>query len=168
MESIVLIGMPSSGKSTAGKLLAERFSRVFIDCDDRIRAFAGDSLDRLIASRGAEGFLALEEEVLCALKASGAVVATGGSAVYSPLAMAHLKTLGKLVYLKLDEAEIERRIPDFTCRGVVMRGSVSTLKELYAERVPLYEAYAEYTVDCNGRTVEQTAAAIAVIAGWRI
>ncbi len=154
MKTFVLIGMPSSGKSSAGKKLAKELGIAFLDGDDLIRAFTGESLAATIARVGAEGFLKIEEEVLCGLSAKDAVVATGGSAVYSEKAMAHLKSLGKVVYLKITEEEAEKRIPDFTARGVVMRGKVSTLKELYAERVPLYEKYADATVDCTGKSLD--------------
>ncbi len=153
MKTIVLIGMPSSGKSSAGKKLAKELGLAFLDGDDLIRAFTGESLAATIARIGAEGFLKIEEEVLCGLSAKGAVIATGGSAVYSEKAMAHLKSLGKIVYLKIAEEEAERRIPDFSARGVVMRGNIATLRELYAERVPLYEKFADATVDCTGKSV---------------
>ena len=154
MESVVFIGMPSSGKTSVGKLLAKKSGRLFLDGDELIRARTGEPLSRTIVRLGAEGFLALEEETLCSVKAESAVIATGGSAVYSERAMAHLKSLGKIVYLKLSEREMERRIPDFTARGVVMRGNIATLRELYAERVPLYEKYADVTVDCTGKSLD--------------
>ncbi len=157
MNDIILIGMPASGKSTAGKLLAARKNFLFLDGDDLIRAYTGEALDETISRVGTEGFLAIEEEVLCGIREEGAVIATGGSAVYSPRAMAHLKMLGKVVYLKISEEEIGRRIPDFHARGVVMRGEISTLRELYAERAPLYENYADLTVECGGRTPEEVA-----------
>ena len=157
MESVVFIGMPSSGKTSVGKLLAKKSGRLFLDGDELIRARTGEPLSRTIARLGTEGFLALEEETLCSVKAESAVIATGGSAVYPEKAMAHLKSLGKIVYLKPSEREMERRIPDFTARGVVMRGNIATLKELYAERVPLYEKYADLTADCTGKSPEEIA-----------
>ncbi len=157
MENIVLIGMPSSGKSTVGKMLAAKRGLPFLDGDDLIRARTGESLAATIASAGAEGFIKIEEEVLCRLTASGAVIATGGSAVYSARAMAHLGSIGKIFYLKIPEEAAEKRIPDFTARGVVMRGKIASLKELYAERAPLYEKYADVTVDCGGKTPQEIA-----------
>lgn len=154
MKSVVLIGMPSAGKSSAGKKLAKSLGLVFLDGDELIRAVTGEPLSATIAREGAEGFLKIEEEVLLRLSAADAVVATGGSAVYSERAMARLKSLGKVVYLKISEEEAEKRIPDFTARGVVMRGKISTLKELYAERAPLYEKYADVTVDCTGKSLD--------------
>lgn len=156
MESIILIGMPSSGKSTVGKLLAKRRGCPFSDGDDLIRAREKQSLPALIRTYGAEEFIRREEAALLEAP-TGAVIATGGSAVYSARAMAHLKAQGKVVYLSLPEQEVERRIPDFTARGVVMRGDISTLKQLYEERVPLYEKYADLTVLCFGKGAEAIA-----------
>ena len=155
MKTIVLIGMPASGKSSAGKKLAEALSLVFFDGDDLIRSFTGEPLSDTIARVGTEGFLAIEEEVLCRLSARDAVIATGGSAVYSERAMAHLRSLGKVVYLRIGPEQAEARISDFTARGVVMRGNITSLKELYAERAPLYEAYADVTVECDGKTADE-------------
>ena len=157
MENVVLIGMPSSGKSTVGRLLARKLGYSFLDGDDLIRARESRPLQTLIARYGAEGFLKIEEEVLCGLSAQKTVIATGGSAVYSEKAMANLKSLGKIVYLKLPERDVEKRIPDFSARGVVMRGNISTLQELYAERAPLYEKYADVTVDCGGKSPDEIA-----------
>ncbi len=157
MNSVVLIGMPSSGKTSVGKLLAKKSGRLFLDGDELIRARTKEPLSATIARLGAEGFLKVEEETLCSVKEENAVIATGGSAVYSERAMAHLKSLGKTVYLKLSEREVEKRIPDFTARGVVMRGNIATLKELYAERVPLYEKYADLAADCTGKSPEEIA-----------
>ncbi len=155
MKDVVLIGMPASGKSTVGSLLAEKRGCAFLDGDRLIRAATGEPLSATLARLGTEGFLALEEEVLCGISEKNAVIATGGSAVYSEKAMAHLKSLGRIVYLKIGGKEAEARIPDFSARGVVMRGNVATLQELYAERAPLYEKYADVTVDCTGKTPDE-------------
>lgn len=160
MKNIVLIGMPSSGKSTAGVLLAKKLGYGFIDCDLLIQGEENALLYEIIEKRGAEGFLKVEERVNAGLHASRCVIATGGSVCYLPRAMEHLAQIGKIVYLKLDEPALSQRLPSFEKRGVVMRGNISTLKELYAERVPLYEKYAQITVDCNGQTTEETAEAI--------
>ncbi|MDE7296715.1 MAG: shikimate kinase [Clostridia bacterium] len=160
MDNIVLIGMPSSGKSTAGVLLAKMIGYGFIDCDLLIQGEENALLSQIIDEKGAEGFLAIEERVNAGLHASRCVIATGGSVCYLPRAMEHLAQIGTIVYLKLDENAIERRIPSFEKRGVVMRGDITDLKELYAERIPLYEKYAQITVDCNGQTTEETARAI--------
>lgn len=155
--NLILIGMPASGKSTAGRILAERLGIPFRDGDDLIRERAGKSLEALISERGAERFLALEEEVLCGIREERAVIATGGSAVYSARAMASLKRNGIAVLIRLSAEETERRIPDFAARGVVMRGKVKTLRALWEERAPLYERYADLRADGEGRTPAETA-----------
>lgn len=164
----MLIGMPSSGKSTAGVLLAKRIGYGFIDCDLIIQGEQGLRLSEIIEKEGAEGFIDIEEKVNAGLYAKRCVIATGGSVVYGKRAMEHLKTLGKIVYLKLGVGEVERRIPSFQKRGVVMRGNITTLKELYAERIPLYERYADITINCDGKLIDATVAEIAAALGFEI
>ena len=168
MDNLVLIGMPSSGKSTAGVLLAKRIGSGFIDTDLIIQGEQGALLSQIIEKEGAEGFLAIEERVNAGIAAMRCVIATGGSVCYLPRAMEHLKTLGRVVYLKLSMEEVARRIPSLVKRGVVMRGNVETLEELYAERVPLYEQYADVTVCCDGQTIDETVAAIAAATGFEL
>ena len=168
MDNLVLIGMPSSGKSTAGVLLAKRIGFGFIDTDLIIQGEQGALLSQIIEREGAEGFLAIEERVNAGIAAMRCVIATGGSVCYLPRAMEHLKKLGTVVYLELSEEEVARRVPDFVRRGVVMRGNIRTLKELYAERVPLYEKYADVTVRCDGQTIDETVAVIAAATGFVI
>lgn len=168
MDNLVLIGMPSAGKSTAGVLLAKRIGYGFVDCDLIIQGEEKALLSEIIREKGAEGFLAVEERVNAGLFVSRCVVATGGSVCYCERAMEHLKALGKVVYLKLSEAEVARRIPSFEKRGVVMRSGVETLHDLYAERIPLYEKYADTTVFCDGQTIDETVEAVAAAAGFRL
>ncbi len=137
-------------------MLAKRMGLGFLDCDLMIQGEEKALLSELIARHGAEGFIRIEERVNAGLYASRCVIATGGSVVYSERAMEHLKAIGTVVYLKIDEAEAEKRIPSLEKRGVVMRGEVRTLKELYAQRTPLYEKYADVTVDCTGLDLPQT------------
>lgn len=160
MENIVLIGMPSSGKSTAGAILAEKIGYGLIDSDKLIRALTGETLPELIGEHGAEGFIKIEEQINAGLEVSRCVIATGGSVIYGDAAMKSLQKRGTVVYLRLGAEEIKRRIPDYRSRGVVMRGNLATLDALYRERVPLYERYAEITVDCDGKSAEETAEAI--------
>ena len=150
----MLIGMPSSGKSTIGARLAEKIGFGFIDSDSVIRGIEGKSLSEIIAERGTDGFLAVEERINAGLDVSRCVIATGGSVVYSDYAMSRLKRKGKCVFLDVGVGEIKRRIPDLVMRGVVMRGTLNCVEDLYAERVPLYEKYADVTVDCNGKTAD--------------
>lgn len=149
--SIILIGMPSCGKSTLGVLLAKKLGYRFLDCDLLIQEREGKLLHEIIAERGNEGFIAIENEVNSTLREKKAIIATGGSVVYSEEAMANLKTLGKVVYLQIPYDEMCRRLGDFSHRGVIIREG-TTLHDMYAERAPLYEKYADITVDvCNAQ-----------------
>ena len=129
--NIILIGMPASGKSTAGVLLAKTLGYGFIDSDLLIQSREKALLCEIIAKKGAEEFLRIEEAVNAELWAERCVIATGGSAVYGERAMRHLKELGKVVYLRISEEEAERRLGNIVLRGVVMRRKGETLKELY-------------------------------------
>ena len=149
--SIILIGMPSCGKSTLGVLLAKRLGYRFVDSDLLIQEKTGKLLHEIISKDGNEGFIRVENEINQQINEKNAVIATGGSVIYGEEAMAHLKTLGKVVYLKIPYDEMCRRLGDFSHRGVVMRHG-NTLEEMYAEREPLYAKYADITVEvCNAR-----------------
>ena len=157
--------MPSSGKSTSGVLLAKKIGYGFIDSDLIIQGEEGALLSDIIARKGAEGFLEIEERVNAGLFVSRCVIATGGSVCYCDRAMEHLKSIGTVVYLKIGETEAEKRIPNLVKRGVVMRGNATTLHELFEERVPLYEKYADVTIDCDGQTIDDTVSAIVAATG---
>ncbi len=149
--SIILIGMPSCGKSTLGVLLAKKLGYRFLDCDLLIQEREGKLLHEIIEEKGNEGFIAIENEVNSTLREKKAIIATGGSVVYGEEAMANLKTLGKVVYLQIPYDEMCRRLGDFSHRGVIIREG-TTLHDMYAERAPLYEKYADITVDvCNAQ-----------------
>lgn len=168
MENIVLIGMPSSGKSTAGVLLAKTIGFGFIDCDLLIQGEENALLSEIIEKEGVEGFLKIEERVNAGLFVDRCVIATGGSVCYLPRAMEHLKSIGKVVYLEIGEGEAEKRIPNFVKRGVVMRDHVDNLRDLYRQRAPLYERYADVTVRCDELSVADTVAAIAKATGFEL
>jgi shikimate kinase len=159
-ENIVLIGMPGAGKSTVGVLLAKETGRRFVDTDVVIQAGDGRPLSRIIAEDGLAGFCRAEEQHLLTLEVSGHVVATGGSVVYSTAAMNHLREGGRIVYLRLSLEALSARLDNLVTRGVVMGGG-QTLADVYAERTPLYETWAQLTVDCEGETQDQIAAEIA-------
>lgn len=148
-DSIILIGMPGVGKSTVGPLLARRTGRLFLDCDALLTAQEGRGLQEIVDSGGHFALRAIEARLLMTISASHHVIATGGSAVYSDLAMRHLKTLGRVVWLRLDLDELTRRLGDFTARGLVKRPE-QTLADLNAERQPLYQRHAAVVVDCAG------------------
>ena len=159
MKNIVLIGMPACGKSSVGVILAKTAAMSFIDTDLLIQEREGEKLQFLIDSRGMDEFLRIEESVLAELKADGAVISTGGSAVYSEKAMKNLSQNGVIVYLKLPLGEIERRLNNILTRGIAMKPGES-LEDLYNYRVPFYERYADITIDADGLTVEEVIAEI--------
>lgn len=152
---IVMIGMPACGKSTAGVVLAKITGRRFIDTDLLIQEQEGMLLQEIIDNKGSEYFKKAEEGVLRALEAENAVISTGGSAVYYPPAMEHLRCLGPTVYLKLSAESIRRRLKNIRTRGIAM-APAQTIEELYRSRAPLYERYADITIPAEGLNVEQT------------
>ena len=144
--------MPGSGKSTVGVVLAKKLGYRFIDSDLVIQEKYGKLLYQLIEERGEAGFLMLENEINASITAEGAVIATGGSAVYGKEAMRHFREIGQIVYLKLPFEELEQRLGDLHERGVVLKKGY-TLRDLYEERIPLYEKYADITIACEGKDI---------------
>lgn len=154
-RNIVLIGMPGVGKSTIGVIAAKQLGYQFIDADLLIQQQEGRLLHEIITQEGVEGFLEIENRVNASIQTEGAVISTGGSVIYGKEAMEHLSTIGTVAYLKLPYPALERRLKDLKDRGVVLKEG-QTLKDLYAERVPLYEKYADITVDESGLKIEET------------
>lgn len=154
-ENIILIGMPGVGKSTVGVILAKLLGYQFLDTDLLIQQEEGKLLRDIIRERGVDGFLAVENRVNASIAAKRTVIATGGSAVYGREAMAHFKEIGVLVYLEESCPVLEKRLADIEGRGVVVREG-QTLEELYRERTPIYETYADLRVSEEGGSVEET------------
>ncbi len=149
-DNITLIGMPGAGKSTLGVVLAKRLGYRFVDTDLLLQEGTGMLLSDLIERRGIEGFIEEENKLLAGLRCSHHVIATGGSAVYSEQGMENLKKLGRVVFIDIDMTELPKRLhTDLFTRGVVIR-SGSTLQDLYDERRPLYQKYADITVNTVG------------------
>jgi shikimate kinase len=166
--NLVLIGMPGAGKSTIGVILAKISGKSFIDTDLLIQQSEKRLLQQIINEDGVASFLVVEARTILNLKVDQAVIATGGSAVYSRAAMDWLRQNGIIIYLQLPFGEIERRIGNMASRGIAI-GKDQPLLELYRERTPLYEKYADILVDsadCSVETaVERTVAAIAKYSG---
>ena len=151
MNNVILIGMPTCGKSTIGVLLAKMLGYRFLDSDLLIQEQKGKLLHELIAERGADGFIKIENEFNASIQATRTVIATGGSAVYGKEAMEHLRHMGTVVYLRIDYATLRARLGDYVHRGVVMPKGY-TLQMMYDERAALYERYADVTVDTGAGT----------------
>ena len=149
MKNIILIGMPGVGKSTIGVILAKVVGYQFLDADLLIQKSEGKLLKDIIAEKGTEGFIQVENRVNSRIEAENAIIATGGSVVYGKEAMEHLKSIGTVVYLKQSLPVLEKRLRNIRNRGVVLKKG-QTLKDLYRERTALYEKYADVTVDEYG------------------
>lgn len=157
-SNIILIGMPGAGKSTLGVVLAKILNYSFIDADLLIQSQCDKTLQKIIDACGPDGFIEVENEVLCTLSADQSVIATGGSAVYSDEAMKHLSSIGTVVYLQVSLKELENRLGGLYERGVVMKDGIGmSLNALYEERIPLYEKYAEVIIDIDGLSVRDAA-----------
>lgn len=164
-SNIVLIGMPGVGKSTVGVVLAKILNYDFVDVDLLIQQRCDKTLQRLIDTLGPDGFIEVEGQVLSDLEFSRSVISTGGSAIYSHNGMMHLSDIGHVVYLQIGLEQLEERLPEFAERGVVMRGHATSLAELYEERVPLYEEYAQTTINVENLTITQAAEKIIAALG---
>lgn len=160
LRNIVLIGMPGSGKSTIGVLLAKAMGMGFLDVDLVIQQREGALLQEILDARGVDAFLDAEENAVCSLSCTGNVIAPGGSAVCREGAALHLKSLGPVVYLKVPLDELSQRIQNLSSRGIAMQPG-ETLADVLAYRAPLYEKYADLVIDCGGgQTLAQTARAV--------
>ncbi|MBQ7368568.1 MAG: shikimate kinase [Clostridia bacterium] len=159
MSNIVLIGMPTSGKTTIGTELSAVIGYGYIDSDSVIVARAGKNLRDLIAELGNDGYLDFEAKVNAELAADRCVIATGGSAIYRESGMSKLKNNATVVYLQMSFEEMRRRLGDIAARGVVLKDGFS-LRDMYEERLPLYEKYADLTVSIDGKTLEECVKAV--------
>ena len=159
MKNIILIGMPGVGKSTIGVILAKVLGYQFLDADLLIQKSEGKLLKDIIAEKGTEGFIQVENRVNSRIEAENAIIATGGSVVYGKEAMEHLKSIGTVVYLKQSLPVLEKRLRNIRNRGVVLKKG-QTLKDLYREWTALYEKYADVTVDEYGLDIEETVQAV--------
>ncbi|HUI68752.1 MAG TPA: shikimate kinase [Nitrospirota bacterium] len=158
-SNIVLIGMPGSGKSTVGIILAKLTGRDFVDTDVLIQTQQGRALQDIVDRDGYVALRAIEGKILLALDCRNHVIATGGSAVYCHAAMTHLKSGGIVVFLDVDLQTLEKRVHDYETRGLAKRPDQS-VTDLFAERSALYRQYADVTIDCVGLSHEEVCAKI--------
>ncbi len=159
-NNIVLIGMPGVGKSSVGVVLAKILGYKFVDSDLLIQEQEGKRLHEIIDEKGIDGFLDIENRVNASINCEKCIIATGGSAIYGEEAMKHLGQIGTVLYLKVDYESLAKRLGNLQGRGVVIKEG-RTLRDLYNERMPLYDKYAEVVVDetgCDG--VSETIARI--------
>ncbi len=147
--------MPAAGKSTVGVILAKVLGYQFIDTDLVIQEQEKRLLKDIIKEDGLDGFIEVENQVNANLEVENTVIATGGSVIYGKEAMEHLKSIGTIVYIKLSYETLENRLSNIRQRGVVLKKGQS-LRELYEERCPLYEKYADITVNAENMDVEKT------------
>ena len=160
MDNIVLIGMPGCGKSSVGVQLARLMGMAFVDTDDVLQAQQGQRLQPMIEERGIDAFLAMEEACVAGLSCAHSVIATGGSVVYGQKAMRHLHACGTVVYIKLPFDVIEQRLSNLATRGVTLRPGQS-LRNLYDERIPLYEREADIVFEAENVPMDKTAELLA-------
>ncbi len=153
-NNIILIGMPGAGKSTVGVVLAKAMGYDFIDSDLLIQAKTGKRLFEIINEKGIDGFLDVENAVNAQIQTERTVIATGGSVVYGEEAMKHLQSIGKIIYLQVSYEDLEKRLGNLLQRGVAIR-SGNTLLDLYNERVPLYEKYANLVINEQNRDIRE-------------
>ena len=159
MDNIILIGMPGSGKSTVGVVLAKAMGLRFLDVDLLIQEREGALLQRIIDSRGVERFLDLERDAIRALDCRGTVIAPGGSCVCREESIAHMRRLGTVVYLQLPLKDVAGRIHNMASRGIALAPG-QTLADVYRYRAPLYERCAHITVPVRGQGLTETVEAV--------
>ncbi|MCP4160410.1 MAG: shikimate kinase [Deltaproteobacteria bacterium] len=151
MDNIILIGMPAAGKSTIGKILAEKMDCTFLDTDHLIENGEGKKLFDIISGSGLKDFCKLEEKYVLSVTGKGKIISTGGSVVYGKKAMAHLSSIGTIIFLSLNLSNLKSRLENLETRGVVISEG-KTIDDLFNERTPLYDKYADHIVDCNNKS----------------
>lgn len=163
-SNITLIGMPGAGKSTIGPLLANALGLAFLDSDVLIEHQQQRTLQHILDQGGPALLQALEEQAILALAGQDLVIATGGSVVYSQLAMHHLQDMSTIVFLDLPLSGIRQRLGNFSQRGLI-RPHNQDIDQLFAERLPLYRRYANITVACAGLVPEEITRQIVSLLG---
>jgi shikimate kinase len=165
--SLVLVGPPGSGKSTVGRVLADRLGVALHDTDTAVEATAGRSISDIFVQDGEAAFRALERaEVLRALAEETGVVALGGGAVMQDDIGEALRGGGhRVVFLDVTIADAAARVGFDTSRPLLLVNPRASWTRLMAARRPTYEFLATVTVPTGGRTPEEVAEAVLVALG---
>lgn len=158
-NNIILIGMPGSGKSTIGVVLAKVLGYQFIDTDLIIQKEEGKLLWQIIEEKGVEEFIRIEDRINSNVHVSKSVIAPGGSAIFGDNAMKHFQEIGTIVYLDVDYPILKRRVGNFERRGVILRHG-NSFHDIYTERLPYYHKYAHVKISENNLNISQTVSAI--------
>lgn len=153
-QCVTLVGIAGAGKSTLAPLLAQRLGWQWMDTDRLLEAYYGRPLDGIYSHLGRDGFLACESGLVERLGASRMVISTGGSVIYSPVAMDRLRLLGPVVWLRIGLQTFLSRVGDASGRGFARRPG-QQLAEIFAERTPLYRDGCDLAVDTDQGTPEQ-------------
>lgn len=159
MDNVILIGMPGSGKSSVGVVLAKALGYRFLDVDLLIQEREGALLQEILDRHGVDHFLDVERDAICSVDCRRTVVAPGGSCVCREEAVAHMRRLGTVVYLKLSLSEVEGRIHNLATRGIALEPG-QTIPDVYDYRTPLYERCAHITVPADGQSLAETVYAV--------
>ena len=170
MGNVTLIGMPGSGKSTVGVLLAKALGYGFLDTDLVIQQQEGALLQEILDEKGVPYFLDAEERAVRSVECDRHVIAPGGSVVCREGAIAHLKAAGPVIYLRVPLArvgnlpslleELKARIHNLDSRGIALEPG-QTLEDIMDLRAPLYERYADAVVDAvPGQSTAQTVSSV--------
>ena len=152
-SNLALVGMPGSGKSTVGLILADELSRKFVDTDSLIESSQGRKLQHIVDTDGYRELRRIEEDILLDLHVQNHIIATGGSVVYSERGMVHLKSISTIVFLNVELSALRARIHNYDSRGIAKRPEQS-LEDLFRERHELYTRYADITIDGAGLSKE--------------
>jgi shikimate kinase len=145
---VSLIGMAGAGKSTLGRLLAEKMGWAHLDTDRLIEAYYGLPLQELLDGLGLAAFLQAEETLVSMLGLRRTVISTGGSVVYGPAAVARLRLLGPVIHLSISLPTFLGRVGDAGNRGLAIAPGL-TREDLFLERQPLYQAAADFTLSTD-------------------
>ena len=158
-NNIILIGMPGAGKSTIGVVLAKVLGYQFIDTDLIIQKEEGKLLWQIIEEKGVEEFINIEDRINSNIQVTKSVIAPGGSAIFGENAMKHFQEIGTVVYLDVDYPILKKRVGNFERRGVILRHG-NSFRDIYNERLPYYEKYAQLTISETNLNISQTVSAI--------